>query len=295
MIWKYERLLSTGTRCFEPQTTNTALSAHYLNQIDYVLGHIATARLLGIERTMSLKRIGTAGWSIPKKYAKEFSAKETHLERYSRILSCAEINSTFYRSHRISTYKKWAESVPESFRFSVKAPKTITHEANLICGPDPLKYFLAEVNNLGTSLGPILFQLPPKAAFNSTVAEAFFNLLREQHSGPAVLEPRHPSWFTSQATHLMKKFYIARVAADPAITPVASAAAGWDQLLYCRLHGSPHMYYSSYPESYLQTLAMTLARQQAKEIWCIFDNTASGAAFGNAQTLAGLANDATNH
>ena len=59
----------------------------------------------------------------------------THLERYSKVLSCAEINSTFYRSHRPSTWKKWVESVPESFRFSVKAPKAITHETNLICGP----------------------------------------------------------------------------------------------------------------------------------------------------------------
>jgi uncharacterized protein YecE (DUF72 family) len=244
---------------------------------------------------MSLNRIGTAGWSIPKKYAKEFSLKETHLERYSQILSCAEINSTFYRSHRPSTWGKWVESVPESFRFSVKAPKAITHEADLICGPEPLKIFLAEINILGTKLGPILFQLPPKAAFNSTVAEAFFTLLRAQHSGPTVIEPRHPSWFTPHATAVLQKFHIARVAADPARIPAASTASGWDQLLYCRLHGSPRMYYSAYPKTYLQTLAATIEKQHAKEIWCIFDNTASGAAFGDAQTLARLVKYSSTH
>jgi uncharacterized protein YecE (DUF72 family) len=233
-------------------------------------------------------RIGTAGWSIPKQYAGEFSLTGTHLERYCQILSCAEINSSFYRSHRPSTWEKWAESVPESFRFSVKAPKAITHEASLICASEPLKIFLAEVNILGTKLGPILFQLPPKAAFNSTVSEAFFTLLREQHSGPTVLEPRHPSWFTPQANHLLQKFHIARVAADPARFPAASSAAGWDQLLYCRLHGSPRMYYSAYPEKYLQALAAAIMKQHAKEVWCIFDNTASGAALGDAQTLVGL-------
>jgi uncharacterized protein YecE (DUF72 family) len=237
---------------------------------------------------MSFTRIGTAGWSIPKQCAEGFPDTGTHLERYSQILSCAEINSSFYRSHRLSTWEKWAESVPEDFRFSVKAPKTITHELNLVCGPEPLITFLAEVKILAAKLGPILFQLPPKAAFNPTEAEAFFALLRNLHSGATVLEPRHPSWFTAEANRLLKKFHIARVATDPARIPAAATAGGWNQLLYCRLHGSPRMYYSAYPETYLQRLAATMAQQQAREIWCIFDNTASGAALGNAQTLRRL-------
>jgi uncharacterized protein YecE (DUF72 family) len=237
---------------------------------------------------MSFTRIGTAGWSIPKQYVKEFPDIGTHLERYSQILPGAEINSSFYRSHRLSTWQKWAESVPVDFRFAVKAPKAITHELNLVCGPEPLKTFLAEVEILAAKLGPILFQLPPKAAFNPTEAEAFFTLFRNLHSGATVLEPRHPSWFTAEANRLLKKLHIARVATDPARIPAAATAGGWNQLLYCRLHGSPRMYYSAYPETYLQTLAATIAQQQAREIWCIFDNTASGAALGNVQTLRRL-------
>jgi uncharacterized protein YecE (DUF72 family) len=237
---------------------------------------------------MSFARIGTAGWSIPKQYVREFPDIGTHLERYSQTLPCAEINSSFYRSHRLSTWRKWAESVPLDFRFAVKGPKTITHEVNLACGPELLKGFLGEVEILGTKLGPILFQLPPKSAFNPAVAEAFFTLLRNQHSGATVLEPRHPSWFTAAANRLLKKFHIARVATDPTRIPAAATAGGWNQLLYCRLHGSPRMYYSAYPETYLQRLAATIAQQQAKEIWCIFDNTASGAALGDALTLRHL-------
>jgi uncharacterized protein YecE (DUF72 family) len=239
---------------------------------------------------MSLIRIGTAGWSIPKQCVKEFPQIGTHLERYSQLLSCAEINSSFYRSHRFSTWEKWAASVPENFRFSVKAPKAITHELNLVCGPEPLKNFLAEIKILATRLGPILFQLPPKSAFNPNVAETFFTLLRDLHPGPIVLEPRNPTWFTAEADRLLLKFHIARVAADPARIAAAATAGGWNQLIYCRLHGSPRMYYSAYPETYLRTLATSIAQQQAKEIWCIFDNTASGAALGNAQTLMRLAN-----
>jgi uncharacterized protein YecE (DUF72 family) len=232
--------------------------------------------------------IGTAGWSIPKQYAADLSQAGTHLERYSQTLSCAEINSSFYRSHRISTWETWAASVPEDFRFSVKAPQTITHELNLACGPEPLNIFLAEVNALGKKLGPILFQLPPKAAFNPTVTETFFTMFRNLHSGPTVLEPRNPTWFTNEADRLLQKFQIARAAADPARTPAAATAGGWNQLLYCRLHGSPRMYYSAYPETYLQSLATTIAQQKAKEIWCLFDNTASGAALGDALTLQRL-------
>jgi uncharacterized protein YecE (DUF72 family) len=234
-------------------------------------------------------RIGTAGWSIPRQFANDHPPPGTHLERYARAFSCAEINSSFYRSHRISTWEKWAQSVPEDFRFSVKAPKAITHEAALACSSDQLKIFLAEVNTLANKLGAILFQLPPKFAFSFEIAEAFFLMLRDQYSGPTAFEPRHPTWFSAEADHLLQKFHIARVAADPAPVPEAAKPAGWNQLVYYRLHGSPRMYYSDYAEAFLQSLATTIAQQhQQADVWCIFDNTASGAALGNAHALERL-------
>jgi uncharacterized protein YecE (DUF72 family) len=235
---------------------------------------------------MTHLRIGTAGWSIPKQYPGT-PPQGTHLNRYSQIFNCAEINSSFYRSHRLSTWAKWADSVPEDFRFSVKAPKAITHEANLACEPAQLQIFLTEANTLGQKLGPILFQLPPSFAFNPSVATEFFARLRDLHQGPIVLEPRHPTWFTTEADHLLKSFQIARVAADPARVPAAAQAAGWSQLIYCRLHGSPRTYYSAYPESYLRSLAAAVAAHK-RETWCVFDNTASGAAFGDARILQRL-------
>jgi uncharacterized protein YecE (DUF72 family) len=239
-----------------------------------------------LKRTSSTIRIGTAGWSIPKQFTNEFPPPGTHLERYAHAFSCTEINSSFYRSHKISTWAKWAQSVPEDFRFSVKAPKTITHEAGLACSPDQLKTFLEEVNTLANKLGVILFQLPPKFAFNAEVAEAFFIMLRDSYPGPAAFEPRHPTWFTAEANALLQKFRIARVAADPSPVSEAANPAGWNQLVYYRLHGSPRMYYSDYTEAFLQSLTQSIGHQhQAADVWCIFDNTASGAALGNAHTL----------
>lgn len=76
-------------------------------------------------------RIGTAGWTMPTKPVQPGS----HLFHYSRTLNCAEINSTFYRPHRASTWGKWSAETPPDFRFSIKAPRSITHESKLTdCG-----------------------------------------------------------------------------------------------------------------------------------------------------------------
>jgi uncharacterized protein YecE (DUF72 family) len=111
-------------------------------------------------------------------------------------------------------------------------------------------------------------------------------MFRRLYDGPAVLEPRHVSWFSIEAESILREFHIARVAADPAIMPEAAQPGGWPDLVYFRLHGSPRRYYSSYSRQYLSRLAENLLRfSRQAATWCIFDNTASGAALGNALEL----------
>ena len=76
-------------------------------------------------------RIGTAGWVIPRQNAEMAAGEGSHLERHARVFRCVEINSSFHRSHRPATWARWAEAVPEDFRFSVKFPKAVTHQAKL--------------------------------------------------------------------------------------------------------------------------------------------------------------------
>src|ERR671910_1309915 len=147
-------------------------------------------------RPSSPARIGTAGWSIPKEHAAPFPATGSHLERYAKVLNAVEINSSFYRPHRTTTYERWAASVPESFRFAVKVPKAITHELRLKDADDLLDRFLSEVSGLGPKLGPLLVQLPPSLRFEDGVADIFLSELRSHVKGPIVCEPRHASWFT---------------------------------------------------------------------------------------------------
>ncbi|HEY4675978.1 MAG TPA: DUF72 domain-containing protein [Candidatus Angelobacter sp.] len=232
--------------------------------------------------------IGTAGWNVPGIHVQHFSREGSHLVRYGKKLNCAEINSCFYREHKPETYQKWAASVPESFCFAVKAPRTITHEGELQAkNQDALVRFLQQTSALGEKRGPVLLQLPPKLAFTKATVVDFFSMFRALYQGPAVLEPRHVSWFGTEPDSILQEFNIARVAADPALAPQAAQPSGWPGLVYFRLHGSPRRYYSAYSHDFLTCLAEKLSclPRSTTSAWCIFDNTASGAALGNALEL----------
>lgn len=197
-----------------------------------------------------------------------------------------EINSSFYRPHRPSTYARWAESVPDSFRFSVKVPRAITHDAKLAGVEALLDQFILEAGTLGDKLGCLLVQLPPKLAFDGDVAADFFARLQERFGGMVALEARNPSWFDEAATGLLRERGITRVIADPAKgQPGPHVPTTGD--VYMRLHGSPRIYYSSYTPDYLDAVAREMALQTAAghDVWCVFDNTASGAATVNALDL----------
>jgi len=230
-------------------------------------------------------RIGTAGWAIPAGARDDFTADGSGLERYAARLNAVEINSTFYRPHRQSTFARWAASVPEDFRFSLKLPKTITHGARLVDCADLLTAFAGQIVPLHEHLGPVLVQLPPSLTFDREVADAFFAILARTIATPAVCEPRHVSWFTPEADAVLSEHRVARVAADPALCEAAARPGGWPGLVYHRLHGSPQIYRSSYSDEHLQALATQIAHGDSTERWVIFDNTASGAAIHNARAL----------
>jgi uncharacterized protein YecE (DUF72 family) len=233
-------------------------------------------------------RIGTAGWAIPARDSNAFPTEGSALERYSARFDCTEINSSFHRSHRTATWARWAASVPDGFRFSCKLPKTITHERRLADCAGPLADALEEMGGLGARLAVLLVQLPPSLAFEGDTAAAFFTALRRLWQGDVACEPRHRSWLAAEAVALMAGEGIARVAADPAKEPGFALAGGAGDLVYYRWHGSPAVYRSSYDDGRLESLAERLRAVPAKRRWCIFDNTASGAATGDALKLVRL-------
>ncbi len=202
------------------------------------------------------------------------------------VSSASEINSSFYRDHKLSTWERWRESVPADFQFSVKAPRAITHEAKLNASPRSLAQFLDQVAVLREKLGPILFQLPPSLEFEPRYRRGVLDHAAAAFCGDVVWEPRHRSWFEDAATELLSGFEVARVAADPACVPDAANPGAASAVVYFRLHGSPRLYYSAYDEAFLLKLAARLSEFAASaRAWCVFDNTASGAATRNALDL----------
>jgi uncharacterized protein YecE (DUF72 family) len=236
---------------------------------------------------MSSVRIGCAGWSIPGAARERFPGGGSYLGRYASQFSAVEINSSFYKPHRPATYHRWAEATLGNFRFSIKAPKQITHQLRLQDCEDPLASFRLQAEALGNKLGPVLVQLPPSLAFDGKIVRGFFDSLRDEFAGDVVCEPRHLSWFAQDAERLLTEFHVGRVAADPAIIPIAALPGGWPKLAYFRLHGSPRVYYSAYEQAELDRIAEQALRLAAggASVWIIFDNTAAGAACANALAL----------
>ena len=234
--------------------------------------------------------VGCAGWNLRKEFSHMFPAEGTHLQRYAQILNCVEINSSFYRSHQRKTYERWAESTPADFRFSVKLPKQITHVRGPSDIEDRLEQFIEEVSGLKDKLGTILVQLPPSAQFSLQGAAEILGQLRLRIDTPIACEPRHPSWFQPAAEKFMKELSVDRVAADPSLVSEAANPGGRGHHSYFRWHGSPRMYYSEYDEHTLRKLAdcLNATAQTGQTVWCIFDNTATGAAQKNALEMLDL-------
>jgi uncharacterized protein YecE (DUF72 family) len=181
--------------------------------------------------------------------------------------------------------------VPEGFRFAVKIPKAVTHESRLREVGSLLDRFLMEVGGLGPKLGPFLVQLPPSLPFEVGLADRFLTDLRARVEGPIACEPRHPSWFACAVGRLLEELRIGRVAADPPPMPSAGHPGGWAGLTYCRLHGAPRIYHSAYADAAIQVVTAQLVERHraGSTCWCIFDNTAAGAATPNALTAQRVA------
>ena len=237
-----------------------------------------------------MTRVGTAGWALPREVQDRFGPGDSHLARYAGVFTAAEINSSFHRPHKRSLYEKWAASVPEGFRFCAKLPKAITHERRFVDCEPLVDAFLSQAGGLGGKLACLLVQLPPSFAFDAGLADRFLRMLRTRWTGALAMEPRHASWFGGDAAALLRAHEVARVLADPVRHAPGAAPGGWTQRIYLRLHGSPRVYYSAYDPVLLQALAQRIlaAEQDGADVWCVFDNTASGAAATDALSLQGL-------
>jgi uncharacterized protein YecE (DUF72 family) len=227
-------------------------------------------------------RVGLAGWSNPPAKRFERASDQTHLSYYAAHFSCVEINSSFYRAHQCATYARWRDETPAPFRFSVKMPRSVTHESHLKRCAAEVARFYEDIAALQPKLAAVLVQLPPSLEFNGRAVRTFFSSVPRLRGTKVVCEPRHSSWFTSAVDRTLRDAGVSRVAADPARCPGAEIPGGARRFAYFRWHGAPHLYYSKYSEARLAAFVATVRATKASEVWCVFDNTARHAAWDDA-------------
>jgi uncharacterized protein YecE (DUF72 family) len=112
---------------------------------------------------------------------------------YAERFTTVEVNATFYRMPTARQLEAWAAQVPESFTFSLKAPRRITHDRRLKEAQDAVRGFCDAAAALGPRLGVLLFQLPPNFKIDVPRLEAFLGSLPP--GARAAFEFRHPSWW----------------------------------------------------------------------------------------------------
>ena len=162
-----------------------------------------------------LLRAGTSGFSFDAWKGPFYDAKlpaSKMLSFYAARLLTVEINNTFYKLPTEKTLLAWAEQVPATFRFALKASRYLTHKLRLKTPKEPLERFFGLAQALGDKLGPLLVQLPPYVKKDVPLLEDFLAALPERRQ--VALEFRHASWFDDSVYSALKRRGAALVVAE---------------------------------------------------------------------------------
>ncbi len=228
--------------------------------------------------------IGTSGWSY-KHWKGDFYPPDLPQNRWLGYLAATfdtvEINATFYREPRVSTFQKWHDKTPDHFLFSIKANRFITHVKRLKDVQDSLKRFYHVITPLKGKIGCLLFQLPPSLHYDGEVIDRFLDQL--DLSWRTTIEVRHASFLTERFYRSLRERNIAFCWSDTAGRyPYAEEVTA--DFLYVRLHGSPVLYRSAYSEDFLRDFARKI-KTIGQDAFIYFDNDAEGHAPKNALVL----------
>ncbi len=264
--------------------------------------------------------VGVSGWRYPSWRGDFYPAglrQRDELGYVASRMTSVEINGSFYSLQRPSSYAAWRAAVPDGFVLAVKGGRYITHFKRLVGVDSALANFFASgVLALGPCLGPILWQLPDRVAFDATVVAHFLELLPRTTEEAAALarnhdaklpadralteavtdrpvrhaiEPRHPSFDTPQAREVLQSRGVALAHADTA-GRFPEMGGGGVGFRYVRLHGEQRLYGGDYGPDTLRRWAdrATGWLEAGEDVHVYFDNDADGRAPHNAVSLVAL-------
>ena len=171
--------------------------------------------------------VGTSGYNYPEWrgsfYPEKFPTGKM-LAFYAEHFNTVEVNYTFYRIPTPPLLEGWAKGTPETFTFTLKAPRRITHDSKLQRCEDLTQTFCRTARTLGAKLGTLLFQLPPTFKRDDAVLGGFLELIPEGMR--AAFEFRHPSWHDDSVFAALRRRNVALCVADSdkMSTPVVATA-----------------------------------------------------------------------
>ncbi|WP_075289096.1 DUF72 domain-containing protein [Pararhizobium arenae] len=208
-------------------------------------------------------RVGIGGWTFDPwegTFYPEKLSKKRQLEYASSQLKVIEVNGTYYSSQKPETFAKWASEVPEDFVFSLKASRFTTNRKALAEAAESIEKFLAQgLTELGSHLGPILWQFMPTKKFDLDDFGAFLALLPEKRDGLLlrhVVEVRNPSFRTPEFAALLAKHNVAVVFADHFEYPMIADVTA--DFVYARLQTGSDDVATCYDEKRLDLWAKRL-------------------------------------
>ncbi len=238
-------------------------------------------------KAMSI-RIGTSGWVYGHwreiLYPKGLPSR-SWFAHYSRYFDTVEINNSFYRLPTEAMFDGWREQASPEFLYAVKASRYLTHVRKLKDPEEPLHTFLERADHLGSALGPILYQLPPRFHVNLPRFEHFLSILPGGYTH--VVEFRDPTWLVEPIFELMARYGVAHCLHD--MRPLQVPLRITSGTVYIRFHGDPeHM--GNYAHSHLKTWAGRIHdwNSTGLAVYAYFNNDPNGNAVRNALTLKEL-------
>ncbi|MEW5934718.1 MAG: DUF72 domain-containing protein [Bacillota bacterium] len=236
--------------------------------------------------------VGTSGYNYSHwrgRFYPEGLPTRQWLSHYAGTFPTVELNVTFYRLPRRSTFAGWYEQTPPNFVFAIKGSRLITHLKRLAEVEDETSRFFAHAAALKEKLAVVLWQFPPSFRLDLAKLGAFCNLLKAVagHTRHA-FEFRHQSWFAPELYEFLRRLNHALCVADAPRWPSCLEATA--DFVYVRFHGSHRLYSSCYSTQELEAWAERIARWRAegRDVFAYFNNDAQGFALQNARELAAL-------
>ena len=235
-------------------------------------------------------RVGCSGWNY-RHWRALFYPEKTPVRGwfsfYAAHFDTVEINNSFYRLPKPETFDKWREQAPPGFAYAVKANRYLTQAKKLKDCAEPVARMMAPVRHLGSTLGPILYQLPPTLRINLPRLEEFLGLLPRDLTH--VSEFRERSWYAPETLALLERYGASFCCHDMAGSTSERWAVG--PIAYVRFHGAGGKYWGRYSDETLLgwTDWMRDQVQAGRTVWAYFNNDTDAHAIHDALTLKAMA------